>query len=194
MRLHPKVPLIAFLDLVHLGIPLTAAVFGRTPCGNQGGVHHGAGLKQHAVGRQLGVDDLQNLGAQLVLFEQMSKTQYVGPVRSAVGAVVTDEVTIKTSLEQGFFGPQVRQTKPLLQAVDAQHERQIKRRASCLGHRCVRRNQRQQLAPRHDLLHFFEQDLLARAPATQFKAKIFLFLAAIVPRLMSDDYRVCGEF
>ena len=70
---------------------------------------------------------------------------------------------------------QARQAKLLLQAVNAQHQCKVKWRASRFGHRCVRRYERQQIAPRHDLVHFFEQDLLARAPGAEIKAEVCLF-------------------
>jgi hypothetical protein len=41
----------------------------------------------------------------------------------------------------------------------------------------VRRYERQQIAPRHDLVHFFEQDLLARAPDAEIQAEVCLFHA-----------------
>ena len=51
--LHAEVPLIAFLGLVHLRVTLTRAVLGKAGCGNQGGIHHRAGLKHQAfLGQQ----------------------------------------------------------------------------------------------------------------------------------------------
>jgi hypothetical protein len=64
----------------------------------------------------------------------------------------------------------------------------IKRRASGRGQRCVRPYQRQQLTPGHDLLHFVEQSLLARAPIAQIKAKVFLFHAAFVSVCILEHY------
>ena len=56
MGLHTEVPLVALLNLVHLGVALTALILGRARCSNQGGVYHGARLEQQAVSGQLGVD------------------------------------------------------------------------------------------------------------------------------------------
>ena len=177
MGLHAEVPLVALLNLVHLGVALTALVFGRARCSNQGGIHHGARLEQQAMGGQLGVDDLQNLWTQFVLFEQMTKSQDADPVWNALGAADASEVAVEAGLEQGFFGPQVRQAKPLLQAVNAQHQCKVKWRASRFGHRCVRRYEREQVGPGHDVVHFFEQDLLARAPGTEIESEVCLFHA-----------------
>ena len=191
MGLHAEVPLVALLNLVHLGVALTGLVLGRARCSNQGGIHHGARLEQQAMGGQLGVDDLQNLWAQFVLFEQMTKSQDADPVWNALGAADASEVAVEAGLEQGFFGPQVRQAKPLLQAVNAQHQCKVKWRASRLGHRCVRRNERQQIAPRHDVVHFFEQDLLARAPGAEIESEVCLF-HAVTARNLCASIEVAG--
>ena len=177
MGFHAEVPLVALLNLVHLGVTLTGLVLGRAGRSNQRGVYHGARLEQQAVSGQLGVDDLQNLWTQRVLFEQMTKSQDADPVWNALGAADTSKVAVEAGLEQGFFGPQVGQAKPLLQAVNAQHQCKVKWRTSRPGHRRVRRYERQQIAPRHDLVHFFEQDLLARAPGTEIESEVCLFHA-----------------
>ena len=179
MRLHAKVPLVAFLGLVHLRVTLTGAVLGGAGCCNQSGVHHRTGLEQQAVGGELGVDHLQDLRAQIMRFEQVAKSQDADPVRNALGTANACEVAVKAGLKQGFFNAQIRQAKPLLKAVNTQHHCQIKRRTSRLGYRCVRGDQRQQLALRHHLLHLIEQSLLERASGAEVQANIFLFHVAI---------------
>ena len=191
MGFHADVPLVALLNLVHLGVTLTGLVLGRAGRSNQRGVYHGARLEKQAVSSQLGVDDLQYLGVQIVLFEQMTESQDDDPVWNALGAADTSEVTVEAGLEQGFFGSQVGQAKPLLQAVNAQHQCKVKWRASRLGHRCVRRYERQQIAPRHDLVHFFEQDLLARAPDAEIESEVCLF-HAVEDRNLRASIEVIG--
>lgn len=71
---------IALLCLARPEVTRAGAVLGRTRRRNQSGIHHGARLKQKAKGGQLGIDDLQDLGAQLVLFEQVPKPQDADPV------------------------------------------------------------------------------------------------------------------
>jgi hypothetical protein len=124
----------------------------------------------------------------------MAKPQEADPVRDAVGTADAHEGTVEAGLEQGLFGSQVGQAKPLLQAMNAQHHRKIKRRASRLGHGCVRRDQRQQFALRHDLLHFIEQDLLARASAAEIEAKVFLFHAVVDRNLRASVKPIGAEF
>lgn len=83
---HAEVPLITNLNLVHLGVTLTGLVFGGAGRSIHGGVYHGIRLEQQAVSGPLGVDDVQNLRAQRVLFEQMTESQDANPVRNALGA------------------------------------------------------------------------------------------------------------
>ena len=86
---------------------------------------------------------------------------------------------------------QARQAKPLLQAVNAQHQCKVKWRASRFGHRCVRHYERQQIAPRHDLVHFFEQDLFARAPGAEIESEVCL-LHAVKARNLRASIEVIG--
>eukprot|EP00952_Eustigmatos_sp_NYUAD-ZCMA_P003416 14924-Eustigmatos_ZCMA.PRE.1 len=75
VRLHPEVPLIALLRLVHLGVAFTRTVLGRTGCGNQRGIDHRATLEHQALGRERGIDRGQQLQAQAVALQQMAKAQ-----------------------------------------------------------------------------------------------------------------------
>jgi len=64
--LHPEVPLIALLGLMHLGVALLGFVFGRAGSLNDGGIdqrpllHHDAGLREPMV------EGLEELARQLV--------------------------------------------------------------------------------------------------------------------------------
>lgn len=72
MRFHSKVPLIALLGLMHLGVTLAFLVLGRTRGSNQGGIDHGTALKHEALCTEFVVDDLQDALAQSVGFEQVT--------------------------------------------------------------------------------------------------------------------------
>jgi len=71
-------------------------------------------------------------------------------------------------------------------AVNAQHQCKVKWRASRLGQRRVRRYERQQIVPRHDLVNFFEQDLLARAPVAEIESEVGLFHAVKASNLRAS--------
>ena len=55
----------------------------------------------------------------------------------------------------------------------------------------MRRYERQQIAPRHDLVHFFEQDLLARAPGAEIESEVCLF-HAVKARNLRASIEVTG--
>ena len=78
--------------------------------------------------------------------------------------------------------------------MNAQHHRKIKRRAARAGHGGVWRDQREQFAPRHDLLHLIEQGLLARAPAAEIKAKVGFFHAIVDRNLRASVKQIGAEF
>jgi hypothetical protein len=69
---------------------------------------------------QLGVDDWQNLGAQVVFFEPVSKPQNADPIGNAQAVAFVDDVTEETGLKQSLFGPQVQQASLMLHAVSDQ--------------------------------------------------------------------------
>lgn len=164
MYRNAKVPLLALLDLVHLGVALPVIVLGSDQGGNQDGIHHGAALEQQVTGAQLGMDDLKELRALVVLVEQVTKALGADPVRRKLGATDAHTVTVEVNLGQSSCDSQVGRANPLSQAVNAQHQCQIKRRKSRLRHRCVGR----------DLLHCIEKDLLTPAPLAEIKAKVLL--------------------
>jgi len=127
--LHSKVPLVCLLGLVHLGVSLTCAVLGGTWRGNQGGVHHRAGLEHQAFGGQGGIDGGQQLDAQVVLLKQVTESQDGALVRQSHSAGVQPcKFAVQRNIVQGFFHCRIRQTEPLLQKVDAQHGLHGKRR------------------------------------------------------------------
>ena len=55
--------LVAFLDIMHLGVTLTVFAFGGIRSGDRRGIHYGAALEQQAVAGQFCIDDLQDLRA-----------------------------------------------------------------------------------------------------------------------------------
>ena len=163
---HAKVPLVALLGLVHLGVTLAIAVLGGAGRRYQRGIDGRALFEQQALGRQRGIDGGQDLYAEVVGFEQMAKAQdgaFIGQV--LLSHVQADKLTVQRRVVQRFFHGRVRQVEPLLQAVDAQHGLHREGRASAFGaaRRCVRRNQRHQLGPRHHQVHLIKELTLARA-------------------------------
>jgi len=188
MRLHAKVPLVAFLGLVHLRIPLARTVLGRAGRCNQRGINDRAGLEHQAFGDQGGVDRGQQLNAQVVLFKQVAKAQDGGLVRQPGHAgIKMGELAVKRGVVQGLFHRWIRQTEPLLQEVDAQHGLEGKARTAAFGARARRRkwlDQTHQFCPRHNQAHLIEKHTLARALGDKLESgggKADLFHARSTP-------------
>ena len=107
--LHAKVPLVALLGLVHLGVALATAILGGTWRGNQGGIDHSAGLEHQALGAQGGVDGAEHLLAQAVGFEQVTKAQDGGLVGQARGTgIEAGKLAVKRHVVQGFLHGRIR--------------------------------------------------------------------------------------
>lgn len=82
---HPKIPLVALLGGVHVGVAGFVLVLGGAGGMDDSGVHHRAFGHQQAVGLEVGVDGLQQHGGQAVVFEEMPEVQDGGLVRQGVG-------------------------------------------------------------------------------------------------------------
>ena len=171
VRFHAKVPLIALLGLVHLGVACARAVLGGTGRGNQGGIDHGAGLEQQATLRQHGVDGGEDLRTQVVRFEQVAKAQDGALVRQARDAhVEPGKLAVQRDVVQGIFHRRVGVAEELLQQVNTQHDLGCKRRSSGLAARGVRSDQGKQLRPRDHLVHLVEKFPLACALRCKLKS------------------------
>ena len=173
VRLHPKVPLVALLGLVHLGVALTAVVLGRAGRSNQRGIDHGAGLEHQAAFNEFGVDGGQDLLAQTVFFEQMAKAQDRALIGQSHDArIQVRKLLVQRDVVQGLFHGRVGVTKELLQQMDAQHHLGGKRRPTCLARRRMWRNQRQQFSPRDHQVHLVQKLTLARALGDQLESAV----------------------
>ena len=73
--LHAKIPLVAFLAGVHLGIACPVFVLGRCRRCNLGGIDCGTGFEQKAALGQKLFDGAHNLLFQLVLFQPVAEAQ-----------------------------------------------------------------------------------------------------------------------
>ena len=115
VRLYPEVPLVAFLDLVHLGVTLTGTVLGGTGGGDQGGIDHRTRLEHQALGGQGGVDGAQQLQAKVVFVEQVANPQDGGFVgQSGDASIESCKLTVQRGVMRGLFHGGVRQPTPLL--------------------------------------------------------------------------------
>ena len=81
VRLGSEVPLVALLDLMHLGVARAAGVLGRGGCVDNRRVHDGACADADALRFQVAIHRHQHLAAKIVLFKQVAKAKDRGFVR-----------------------------------------------------------------------------------------------------------------
>jgi len=173
--LHPEVPLVAFLDLVHLRITLPALILRRGKRSDQGGVDHGAFPQYQTRLGQVGIEDLQELLGQPVFFQQMPKAQDAHPIRQPAYTTQTRKLTAHRDIEQRFFHGQIRHVEPSLEEVNTQHGLKRKGRSAGTFPWRERRDQCQERRPRYRACHGFEKFALASATLRQIKPWCELF-------------------
>ena len=131
VHLHPEVPLVPVLGLVHLGVALAVLVLRGTWRGNDGGVHHRALAHQQPTLGEVRVDLGQHGRRQVVLLKQAAELQQ----RRGVGHVLppkvdADELSYGMAVVQRVLQCLFGQCVPLLQEVHAQHPRHANRRST----------------------------------------------------------------
>src|SRR6266705_2713135 len=72
--LHPEVPLVTLLRLLHLRVPLAFLILGRTGRVDDCGIDDGTGGDLQALGLQMRTDRGKQLPAQIMALEQMAET------------------------------------------------------------------------------------------------------------------------
>ena len=171
MPLHPEMPLIALLGLVHLRVARLLFVLGRGRRGDNRGIYNSTlAHQQTALGQRR--DDLveQRLG-QLVALQPMAEVKHRRRVRHRVHRQIdAGKAAQGLAVVQRILQRLVRQPVPLLQEVDAQHQLQRDRLAAALALRVERAQTVNQPRPRHHLLHL-GQELVA--PRLLFLAGVF---------------------
>lgn len=171
--LHSKVPLIAFLGLVHVWVALAALVLGRARRSYERGIDYAALAQQQALAAEFGVDRGQQVCTELVCFQEVAKAQDGALIGHAAHAdIEASELAVQGHVVQGFFHGRIGQTKELLQQVDAQHGLERKGRAAHAALGCMAAQQAQQRCPRDDRIHLVKELALAGALGGQFKSSL----------------------
>ena len=114
VRLHAKVPLVALLAGVHLGVARFVLVLGEGGRCCQRGVHDRAGLEQQAALGQQRVDRHLNLLGKFVLFQPVAKAQDSGLVGQAGELIEPGKLAVQRGVEEGLLHCRIRQREPLL--------------------------------------------------------------------------------
>ena len=120
MRLHPEVPLIALLGLVHLRVAALLLVLGRRRGGDDGGIDDRALAHQQAALLQHRPDLVEQRSGQIVPLQPMAEVQQRRRVRHRVTVQVdAGKAAQRLAVVQRIFQRLVGQPVPLLQKVDA---------------------------------------------------------------------------
>ena len=84
MCLHPEMPVVSLLRLVHFWVTLAVLVLRRWGCGDQGWVDDRSFTHHQTSLRQVSVDRLEDLTRQFVRFEQVAEFEQGRRIRRAL--------------------------------------------------------------------------------------------------------------
>ncbi|MNV68963.1 hypothetical protein D3C71_1618410 [compost metagenome] len=158
MRLHPEVPLVALLRLVHLRVSFAALVLGGTGRRDDRGIHDGASLQKQPLPGQMSVDLLEDVFGQVAGLQQMAEVQD----RRLVGNRLQPQPrkrAQRSDLVQGFLHRRIAQRKPVLHQMHTKHRFERIWPASTTCHRVVRLDDFEQCPPGHHQFHLGKEDL-----------------------------------
>lgn len=154
VRLHSKVPLVAFLGLVHLRVSRFLFVLGRIRCIDNAGIHNGAIGNFHPLILKIFPDRAKQLIAQFMPLQQVAKIENGRFIRNRLAPEIdADKSAHGPGFIQRLFSTGVRQIEPVLQKVDAQHALQANGRSTITGPGVERLDNLTQLAPGYDTIH-----------------------------------------
>ena len=108
VRLHAKVPLVAFLRLVHLGVALAVPVLRRAWRGDDRRINYRAFPEQQALLCQVGVDRRKDSLGQAVRFKQPTKLEQRRGIRGLAIEVNANEGTNGLTVVEAIFNAFVR--------------------------------------------------------------------------------------
>ena len=131
VRLHPEVPLVALLRLVHLGVARLGAVLGRRGRGNERRINDRALAHHQASLGQMRLDDLEDFLREPVRLEQATKPQQRGRVgRRLAGQIDANESADCLAVVDGVLDPFIGQAEALLSDIHPQHPSRPDRRTA----------------------------------------------------------------
>src|SRR5271166_48340 len=170
VALHAIIPLTSFLRRRHLGIAALRLILSRRRCGNNRRIDDSSLRNSYALAFQIRVDLLEERRAEALLLDHVTKLTYRSLIRSGVRAKIeTNEVDHRADIVQRLFHRRIRQIKPLLQKVDAEHSLKPDRRTPVACCRVVRSNNGGQFLPRNDRLHLLQKKLPTSRSVRTFK-------------------------
>jgi len=139
---------------MHLGIPLTLSVLGRTRRADDGRIDDRSGSDLQPVGLEHRADTGEQLRSEIMLLQQAAESQQRRAVRHALPAQIdADESPQCRAVQQRLFARLIGEVEPVLHEDHPQHSLQPHRRTAVAGLGVVRLDHRAELVPRHDPIH-----------------------------------------
>lgn len=158
VRLHPKVPRVAFSGLVHLGVARLGPVLGGWRRGDDRRIDNRALAQERATLGEQRVDLREEAFGQVMAFEWVTELEQ----RRGIGnRLAAHESPHRPAVAERVLQRLVGQRVPLLQKVDARHSRDAQRRAAPFAFGIKRLDQRHQARPRRRHFHLPEKTLAA---------------------------------
>ena len=106
-----------------------------------------------------------------MFLQPVAKAQDGALIGQAAELLELGKFPIQRGVDKGFFHGRIAQREPQLQEMDAQHGFQRKGQATDAALGVIRGNEFDQCAPRNDLIHLVEEDLLAGLFGNQLQAE-----------------------
>jgi hypothetical protein len=155
---------------MHFWIALFLGVLGRRRSRDDRGIDDATGRDAQASAGQIMVHRVQDLAAQFVLLQQATEAKNRGLVGGCGTAQINARKTAQhRRLVESILAARIGEIKPLLQKVDAQHDRQPNRPTAVARLRVVRLDQRFQLTPRNHNSHHVQKLFTTALPCVLLK-------------------------
>ena len=106
--LHPEMPLVPLLGLMHLRVPLLGTVLGGRRRLDEDGVHDGSLPQPQPLAFQVGVDFPQETLPQVVLLQQVAEVEDGGLVGQGAGELQPHEPPDRVGLVEQSLPPRRR--------------------------------------------------------------------------------------
>ena len=164
MRLHPEVPLVSLLRLVHLRIPFSPAVLRRRRRVNDARIHDRPRLQPMPERRQMHIDLLEQPHPQALRLQQVAEVQDRRLVRQRTAQAQTRKAAHRLHLVEQILHARIAQVVEQLHTMNPQHHPKRIGAAATASLRIERLDPILQLLPGNQPLHLLQEDLPARPP------------------------------
>ena len=118
MELHPEMPLVALLGLMHFRIVSIVFVFGRAGSPHNGGIHNRSAMHDQSGIIQALPDIRKQLFSNVVLLKEMTELEQCGSVGDPlVREIYAQNILHRKAIVHSIFHALVRQVEPVLHQI-----------------------------------------------------------------------------